>query len=166
MNMFVTADRNWGIYKNKRPFVSIPAEEKSRISEITGKVVVYDLGYMDKLPGQQPLKNTVNLIYTQGQEASVRGAECFATVEELRFALAAYKDEDIYIISSEVLYREFLPDTKVVHVAKIDYAYEADAFFDNLDKNPDFKLVADSDEQYCFNIIYNFLKYERIRKAR
>ena len=166
MNMFVMADRNWGIYRNRKPFVSIPAEEKSRISEITGKVVVYDINYMEKLPGQQPLKNTTNLIFTNGQDITVRGAQCFTTVEALRFALAAYKDEDIYIISSELLYREFLPDTKTVHVTKIDYAYEADAFFDNLDKNEDFKLVADSDEQYCFNIIYNFLKYERIRKAK
>lgn len=166
MNMFVMADKNWGIYKNRRPLASIPAEEKSRMAEITGKVVVYDITYMDKLPGQQPVKNTVNLIYTPGQEMKIRGAQCFSTVEDLRFALSSYRDEDIYIISSEILYREFLQDTGVVHVAKIDYSYEADAFFENLDKNPDFKLVADSDEQYCFNIIYSFLKYERVRKAR
>lgn len=166
MNMFVMADRNWGIYKNKRPLASIPAEEKSRIGEITGKVVVYDISYMDKLPGQQPIRNTVNLVYTPGQETEIRGAKCFSTIEALRFELASYRNDDIYVISSETLYKEFLPDTKVVHVTKIDYVYEVDAFFDNLDENPDFKLVADSDEQYCFNIIYNFLKYERVRKAK
>lgn len=78
--------------------------------------------------------------------------------------MSQYDTDDIYIISSEKLFKEFLPDTSTVHVTKIDYAYNADAFFENLDKNDEFAIVADSDEQYCFDIVYSFLRYERRAK--
>lgn len=161
MNIIVTVDENWGISYNDRPFASIPAEKKSKMQEIAGHVIVYDMKAIADLPGQQPVTGCTNLIYTDGYERKVRGAATFATIDALRNELSKYNTDDIYIISSEKLYREFLPDTNTVHVTKIDYAYKADAFFENLDKNKDFHIVADSDEQYCFDIVYSFLRYER-----
>lgn len=161
MNIIVTVDENWGISCNDRPFASIPAEKKSKMQEITGHVVVYDMKALVDLPGQQPVQGCTNLIFTDGYERTVRGAKTVPTIEALREELSKYDSDDIYIISSEKLYREFLPDTDTVHVTKIDYSYKADAFFENLDENPDFYIAADSDEQYCFDIIYSFLRYER-----
>lgn len=161
MNIIVTVDENWGISCKGRPFASIPAEKKSKMQEIAGHVVVYDMKAIDDLPGQQPVSGCTNLIFTDGYNRNVRGASTFATIDELRTELNKYDSDDIYIISSEKLFKEFLPDTDTVHVTKIDYAYRADAFFENLDQNKDFEIVADSDEQYCFDIVYSFLRYER-----
>lgn len=47
-------------------------------------------------------------------------------------------------------------------MTKIDHAYEADAFFPNLDEMPEWRITADSEEQTYFDITYHFLKYERI----
>lgn len=162
MNMYVIADNNWGITFHGKPFVSIPAEKKSRLQEIAGKVIVYDLNYLNELPGQQALKGAVNIIFTDGQDVKVKDAKVFKTIDEVRAEVKKYPSEEVYIISNENLYKAFLADADVVHVTKIDYSYEADAFFENLDKNPDFKIVADSDEQYCFDIVYSFLKYKRL----
>lgn len=162
MNMYVIADNNWGITFHGKPFVSIPAEKKSRLQEIAGKVIVYDLNYLNELPGQQALKGAVNIIFTDGQDVKVKDAKVFKTIDEVRAEVKKYPSEEVYIISNKNLYKAFLADTDVVHVTKIDYSYEADAFFENLDKNPDFKIVADSDEQYCFDIVYSFLKYKRL----
>ena len=43
----------------------------------------------------------------------------------------------------------------------IDYAYEADAYFPNLDRDPEWEITADSDEQTYFDIPYTFLRYSR-----
>jgi len=161
MNIIVMVDENWGISAKGRPVASIPAENKSKMKEIAGHVVVYDMKAITDLPGQQPVIGCTNLIFTDGYDRTVRGAQSFSAIDALRAELSKYDTDDIYIISSEKLFREFLPDTNTVHVTKIDYAYQADAFFDNLDKNPDFEITADSDEQYCFDIVYSFLKYER-----
>ena len=85
----------------------------------------------------------------------------FDDLASLRKELSNYDTKDIYILDNEKLYKEFLKDTDVIHLTKVDYEYEADAFFENLDENEDFHITADSDELYCFNIIYSFLKYER-----
>lgn len=161
MNIIVTVDNNYGITYKGRPLVSIPAEKKSKMQEISGKVIVYDLKSMEDLPGGQPVTGCTNLIFTDGYDTKVRNAETFLTLSDLRTALTKYKSDDIYIIAGEKLYREFLSDTNVIHVTKIDYEYQADAFFENLDKNEEFVITADSDEQYCFDIVYSFLRYER-----
>ena len=164
MNAFVTADSNWGISYQDSPLATIPSEKKERLKEVTGKVVVYGVKYLKELPGNLPIRGSINMIFTDGVKSNVKTSSevfSFDTVEALREALKEYPDEDIYIIDNEKLYREFLPDLNVVHVTKIDYEYKADAFFDNLDKNPEFVITADSDEQYCFDIVYEFLRYER-----
>ena len=46
-------------------------------------------------------------------------------------------------------------------VTKIDNAFEADAYFPNLDENPEWELIADSEEQTYFDLEYRFLKYRR-----
>ena len=164
MNAFVTVDSNWGISFKDSPLATIPSEKKERLKEVTGKVVVYGVKYLKELPGNLPIRGSINMIFTDGVKSNVKTSSevfSFDTVEALREALNEYPDEDIYIIDNEKLYREFLPDLNVVHVTKIDYEYKADAFFDNLDRNPDFVITADSDEQYCFDIVYSFLRYER-----
>ena len=43
----------------------------------------------------------------------------------------------------------------------IYHSYEADAFFPDLDSDPEWEITADSDEMTYFDIAYTFLKYER-----
>ena len=75
--------------------------------------------------------------------------------------LKKYDEENIYIIGGESIYRQMLPYCDVAHVTKIDHAYEADAYFPDLDSDPEWEITADSDEQVYFDITYQFLKYER-----
>ena len=164
MNAFVTVDSNWGISFKDSPLATIPSEKRERLKALEGKVAVYGVKYLKELPGNLPIKGSINLIFTDGVKSNVKTSSevfSFDTIESLKEALKDYPDEDIFIIDNEKLYREFLPDINVVHVTKIDYEYKADAFFDNLDKNRDFHITADSDEQYCFDIVYSFLRYER-----
>jgi len=50
----------------------------------------------------------------------------------------------------------------VANVTKLDHAYAADKYFSNLDKNPEWKLTAESDELTYFDIAYEFLRYEKV----
>ena len=164
MNMIVTVDNNYAISYKGKPLVSIPAEKKSRMEEISGKVIVYSKDYVSELPGQQPIPQCMNIIFTDNTKCEIKPSKnvsLFESLEEIREELKNYDTNDIYILDNEKLYKEFLSDTDVIHLTKVDYEYEADAFFENLDKNEDFHITADSDELYCFNIIYSFLKYER-----
>ncbi len=164
MNMYMIADKRWGIARGGRPLVSIPAEHRSMLTDVAGGVVIYGQEYIQDLPGQQPIRGCTNLIFTEGGNISVKGAKIFSDIASLRKEAEKYPSEQVFIINNERLYREFFKDTDVIHVAKLESGYSADSFFEDLDAHPDFELVADSDEQYCFDIVYNFMRYERVHK--
>lgn len=161
MQAIATVDNRWAVsYKNK-PFASIPAEKKTMMQEIKGKTIIYDLDYVNELPGQQPVVGCRNIIFSGPLGKPVRGAECYKTLEEIEAAIENEQEDLVYIIHGTDIYSFFKDKINIYHITKIDYEYHADAFIDNLDKNPNFTITADSDEQYCFDIIYSFLRYER-----
>ena len=83
------------------------------------------------------------------------------SIEELLEDLKKYDEENIYIIGGESIYRQMLPYCDVAHVTKLDHAYEAAAYFPDLDSDSEWESTADSYEQVYFDITYQFLKYER-----
>ena len=161
MNLIVNVDSNWAIGYRGKLLVSIPEDMKFFRSETTGKVVVLGRKTLDTFPGGQPLKKRTNIILTRNPNYQVKGAIICHSVEEVLEELKKYDEESIYIIGGESIYRQMLPYCDVAHVTKIDHAYEADAYFPDLDSDPEWEITADSDEQVYFDITYQFLKYER-----
>ena len=162
MNMIVAVDANWGIGNKNNLLVRIPADHKMFRNETTGKVVVLGRKTLETFPNAKPLPNRTNIILSANPEYKVKDAEVVHSIEELLEHLKKYNDEDIYIIGGASVYEAMLKYVDTVHVTKIDHEYEADAFFPNLDKDENFKITAESDEQVYFDITYSFVKYERI----
>ena len=46
-------------------------------------------------------------------------------------------------------------------MTKIEHAYEADAYFPNLDEMPEWTVTGESDEQTYFDLEFKFVRYER-----
>ncbi|MBR2950244.1 MAG: dihydrofolate reductase [Lachnospiraceae bacterium] len=161
MNLIVAVDENWAIGNKGDLLVRIPADHKMFRQETTGKVVVLGRKTMDTFPGGQPLKNRTNIVLSKNPDYKVKDAIVVHSVAELLEELKNYKSEDIYIIGGTSVYEQMLPYCDVAHVTKIDHAYDADAYFPNLDADENWEITADSDEQYYFDLTYHFLKYER-----
>lgn len=51
--------------------------------------------------------------------------------------LKKYDSNDIYVIGGESIYRQLLPYCDVAHVTCMDYTYQADTWFPNLDEDKD-----------------------------
>lgn len=161
MNLIVAVDRNWAIGCKNSLLVSIPADHKFFRQETIGKVVVLGRKTLETFPQGQPLNNRTNIIMSTNPNYHVKDAIVVHSKEGLMEELKKYKSEDIYIIGGESVYRMMLPDCDVAHVTKIDHAYEADAYFPNLDEMEEWEITADSDEQTYFDLAYEFVKYER-----
>ncbi len=161
MNGIVAVDNNWAIGCKNSLLVSIPADHKNFRRETTGKVVVLGRKTLETFPQGMPLANRTNIILSTNPDYKVKGAVIVHSKEELLQELEKYPTEDIYIIGGESVYRMMLPYCDVVHVTKIDHAYEADAYFPDLDQDEEWEITADSEEQTYFDIPYQFLKYER-----
>lgn len=161
MNMIVAVDSNWAIGCKNQLLISIPADHKMFRKETLGKVVVLGRKTLETFPNGLPLSQRTNIILSNNKDYKVKDATVVHGIEELLEELKQYDSNDVYIIGGETVYRQMLPYVDTVHVTKIDREYEADAFFPNLDKMPDFKITAVSDEQVYFDTTYTFKKYER-----
>jgi dihydrofolate reductase len=161
MNLIVAVDKNWAIGRNNKLLVSIPADMKFFRETTTGKVVVMGRKTLESFPGGKPLKNRVNVVLTRDAAYKAEGAVVVHNMDELHAELAKYASEDIYVIGGESIYRQLLDECDVAHITKIDFAYEADAWFPNLDELPQWQITADSEEQTYFDLEYYFYKYEK-----
>ena len=161
MNVIAAVDENWAIGNRNELLVRIPADHKFFREETTGKVVILGRKTLQTCPGGLPLKNRENRILSGNENFKVKGAEVFNSIEELLERLKDYDTEDVYVIGGESVYRQLLPYCDTAHITKIDRAYEADAFFPNLEEDPEWELTGESDEQVYFDITYPFQKYER-----
>lgn len=164
MNLIVAVDKNWAIGKNNKLLVSIPSDMKFFRETTSEKVVVMGRKTLESFPNGLPLKNRVNIVLTSDPDYQVRGAVIVHSIEEALKEVEKYPTEDVYVIGGETIYRQMLPYCDVAHVTKIDHAYEADAYFPNLDEMPEWEVVADSEEQTYFDLEFQFLMYQKNRK--
>lgn len=163
MNLIVAVDENWAIGNKNELLISIPADHKFFRQETTGKVVVLGRKTLETFPQGLPLKNRTNIIMSTNRNYQVKDAVVVHDLDELLAELSKYADQDVYVVGGESIYRLLLPYCDTAHVTKIDHAYEADAYFPNLDEMPEWRITADSEEQTYFDITYHFFKYERVK---
>lgn len=161
MNIIVAVDENWAIGNKGELLVRIPADMKMFRQETTGNVVVLGRKTLETFPNKMPLKDRTNIILSKDPNYEVKDAKVVHSVDELLEELKNYDDESIYIIGGDSVYKQLLPYCNVAHVTKIDHAYEADAYFADLDNDPEWHVTATSEEQYYFDLTYHFVKYER-----
>ena len=163
MNIIVAADKNWGIGLNNRLLVSIPSDMKFFREKTTGKVVVMGRKTLESFPNGLPLKNRTNIVLTRDPDYQSKGAVFVHSTEELMKELEKYDDKDIFVIGGGTIYEQLLPYCDTAYVTKLDFVYQADTFFPNLDEMPEWEMTETSEEQTCFDLEFAFTKYERIR---
>ena len=161
MNVIAAVGNNWAIGYQGSLLVRIPSDQKMFREMTEGKVIVMGRKTLETFPQKQPLKNRVNIVLSRNAEFAVKGALVVHSIKELMEELKKYDEEDIFVVGGSSVYEQLLPYCDTAHITKIDYAYQADAYFPNLDAMPEWELTADSDEQTYFDLEYYFLKYQR-----
>lgn len=161
MNVIAAVDNNWAIGYQNSLLVRIPSDQKMFREMTEGKVIVMGRKTLETFPQKQPLKNRVNIVLSRDKGYTVRGAVVVHSIKELMGELKKYDDNDIFVVGGASVYEQLLPYCDTAHITRIDYVYQADAHFPNLDAMPEWELTADSDEQTYFDLEYYFLKYQR-----
>jgi len=161
MNLIVAVDKNWAIGYNNKLLVRIPADQRFFRSKTLHKAVIMGRKTLESFPGGKPLEDRLNVVITTKPDFKADDAVVVNSIEEALRAVKDYKTEDVYVIGGESIYKQMLPLCDVAYVTKIDYAYNADTYFPNLDEADDWILTEESDEQTYHDLIYTFCKYER-----
>lgn len=163
MNLIVAVDKNWGIGYQNKLLISIPDDMKFFRETTSGNVVIMGKKTLLSFPNGRPLKNRENIVITHDKNFECAGATIVHSVEEALDEAKKYNTEDIYVIGGGSIYEQMLPYVDTAYVTYIDFAYQADTRFPNLDENDEWKLVEESEEQTYFDVEYYFRKYERVK---
>ena len=103
------------------------------------------------------------MVLSRDPDYQAKGAIVCHSVEETRKLLEQYPSEDIFVIGGQTIYEQFLPYCDTAHITWIDYEYQADTWFPNLDKT-DWFINMESEEETYFNLCYAFRRYVRRSK--
>ncbi len=163
MNIIVAVDKKWGIGNKGKLLVSIPRDKKLFREETTGKVIIMGHNTLLSLPGAQPLAGRKNIVLSRDKSLSIKGATVLNSVDACIDYLRKnnIKDSDVFVIGGESVYNDFLPYCDIAHITYIDYEYEADRHFLNLDISNEWSLVLETEEETYFDIPYTFRLYKR-----
>ena len=161
MRAILNADRNWGIGFQNRLLVHIPSDMRFFREHTTGNVVVMGRKTLESLPGGRPLADRDNIILSRDPSFSVKGAAVVHSVEELQQLIRDIDTDRVDVIGGAEIYRLLLPYCDTAYVTRVDYAYQADAFFPNLDDMLEWELTEESEEQTCHNMEFTFRTYRR-----
>ena len=163
MNAIVAADRHWAIGREDRLLFHLPADMRRFRALTLNGTVIMGRRTLESFPGGMPLPGRTNIVLTKNSNYRVKGAQTVNSRMELFQELEKYPSEDVYIIGGDSVYQQMLPYCDRAYVTKIDFTYEADAYFPNLDEMDEWKVVTSSEEQTYFDLEYRFLKYEKAR---
>ena len=162
MKLIAAADKNWGIGLKNRLLISIPADMRFFRETTTGHVVVMGRKTLESFPNGAPLKNRENIVLTRRENYNAKGAYAVHDIPSLLEYLKGYPQEEIYVIGGESVYRALLPYCDTAYITRIDYTYEADAFFPDLDADEAWEMTQEGEEETYFDLAYHFTVYRRI----
>lgn len=163
MKAILSADMNWGIGYEGKLLQRVPEDMKFFMQKTTGKVVVMGRETFESLPGQQPLKDRVNIVLTQKGQFDCEGLIICRSIEELFQKLESYPKNDVYVIGGESVYTQLLQYCSEAYVTRFEKQFEADRHFPDLDQLKNWVLVSKSAQRSYKEINFRYLKYVNIK---
>ncbi len=155
---------DWGIGENNKLLVANKADMRHFVACTKGHTVVMGRKTLDSFPGGRPLPNRRNVVLTRDPSFEREGAVAVRSIDELAEAVA--RDDEVWVVGGDSVYRQLLPYCDTVVVTKNHCVRPADAFFPNLDEDhawaaDDCEATGTTDE----GVPYEFLTYRRVALA-
>lgn len=132
LSIIVAIADNNAIGMNNNLLWHIPEDMKWFRETTTGHRVVMGRNTYLSLP-RRPLKNRTNMVISDQPGEQFEGCIMAYSLEEARELCPS--DEESFIIGGASIYRQFLPLADKLYVTKVFRAFEADAFFPEI--NPE-----------------------------
>lgn len=165
MKIIVATEKNWGIGKENQLLVHMPGDLKFFKEQTTGKVIILGRKTLETFPGGKPLPKRTNIIITANPDYEKDGCVIVSSVEEAVKKAEILAGEggldNVMVCGGASVYEQMLPLCDTCIVTRMEQEFESDRFFPNLDENPDFEVVWESEPQEENGVTYRFTEYRR-----
>jgi dihydrofolate reductase len=155
----LSADMNWGIGYKGKLLQRVPEDMRFFAEMTKGRIVVMGRETLESLPGQQPLKDRVNIVLTRSGNLNSNEIIICRSLEELFERLKDFSIDDVYVIGGESVYTQLLPYCSEAYVTRFEKEFEADRHFPDLDHMDDWMLVSESAESSYKGMSFKYLRY-------
>lgn len=158
MQAIVAVSQSWGIGKGGDLLFRLPSDLRRFKAMTTGHTVIMGRKTLDSLPGGKGLPHRRNLVLSRQSDFAPDRAEVIHSVGDI----LKTAEDDAFVIGGQQVYEQLLPYCARVYVTKVLSDPEADAFFPDLDKLPEWK-VASAGEMLTENgLSFQYVEYIRI----
>ena len=118
-------------------------------------------------PNQKPLKNRTNIVLSADASHNYEGVVNVHSFEEFLKIVAKYaQNEDVYIIGGASMYRQTLDYVDFVYLTKVDAVGGAEVFFVNIDADPRFEVISESEPIQDGDYKIKFVTYRNKEKKQ
>ncbi len=161
----LNADKKFGIGKKNGLLFNLPIDMKYFRETTKGHIVAYGENTLLSFPNAKPLKNRINIVLSQDESHNYEGV---INVHSFNDFLNVIKEKEkldiVYIIGGASIYRQTLPYVDYVYLTKVNKDGGAEVFFVNLDEDPNFQCVDESEPVLDGDIEIKFTKYRNNNK--
>ncbi|MCD8286585.1 MAG: dihydrofolate reductase [Clostridia bacterium] len=161
MKAILHADLNWGIGKSNGLMFKLPADMQYFKKTTIGNVVVMGSNTLLSFPGGKPLKDRTNIVlWPDGPERD----DCIIvrSLDELFSEIKKYPADKVFVVGGQMMYRTLLPYCTEILVTKVYTEGDPDAYFENLDKNDNFRLISQTAPEETNGYTIRFTIYKNM----
>ena len=160
MNLIVAVDRNWAIGHEGGLLFSLPTDMKRFRTLTMGGTVIMGRKTLDSFPGGKALPKRRNIVITHHTDCDRENVEIVANPDAAMELVAGEDPDTLWVIGGGSVYTALLSRCKHVYLTKVDStAPEADTFFPNLDKLPNWEVEHVGETVKENGMIYQFVEY-------
>ena len=158
MQAIVAVSQSWGIGKGGDLLFRLPSDLRRFKAMTTGHTVIMGRKTLDSLPGGKGLPHRRNLVLSRQSDFAPDRAEVIHSVEDI----LKTAEDDAFVIGGQQVYEQLLPYCARVYVTKVLADPEADAFFPDLDKLPEWKVASTGEMLTENGLFFQYVEYIRI----
>lgn len=161
MNLIVAVDNKWGIGRDNGLLAHLPGDMAYFKAITTGKTVVMGRKTLESMPGKRGLPNRTNYVLTTNPDYEAERCIVVHSDEELMKALAGLEPDEVFLIGGATMYNKYYKMCDKLYITKMDADLNADTGIVNIDEDPDYEVVSESEPMTENGVTYRFLVYER-----
>ena len=156
----VAVDEKWGIGKKNDLLFHLPEDMKFFRQKTLNSTVCMGYNTLLSFPGGKPLPKRENIVICP-ESVNRDDLICVHTMEDMLAELKK-RSGDIFVIGGATFYHTMLYYCEEVLVTKVAADGGAEVFFDNLDKDPRFTCVYESEPVKSGEYSIKFTTYKNL----
>ncbi len=163
----LNCDKEYGIGKKNGLLFSLKEDMAFFRRTTLNHVVAMGENTLLSFPNQKPLKNRTNIVLSADKDHNYEGVVNVHSFEEFLKIIAKYaQNEDVYIIGGASMYRQTLEYVDFVYLTKVDAIGGAEVFFVNIDEDPRFEIISESEPLQDGDYKIKFVTYRNKEKKQ